>query len=106
MIRQDETALRAQGISLILLQEVLAEAHAGRRVVWNRLEVDALRESGSNDSQIDERLHAATNEAKDYAYGAAEEIRNSQEVRASQRNQDEQPDQLPLDYARTQNNNG
>ncbi len=84
LIRQDETGLRAQGISLILLQEILAEASAGRKVAWNRLEVPSLRESGMTPSEIEERLNAETNEAKDCAYGVAEEIRSRQEREGNQ----------------------
>lgn len=84
LIRQDETGLRAQGITLILLQEILAEASAGRKVAWNRLEVPSLSESGMTPREIEERLNAETNEAKDYAYGLAEEIRSRQEREGNQ----------------------
>jgi hypothetical protein len=79
LIRQDETGLRAQGISLILLQETLAETNAARKIAWNRLEVPSLTETGMTAKEIEERLGAETNEAKDYAYGVAEEIRTRQD---------------------------
>ncbi len=84
LIRQDETGLRAQGISLILLQEILAEASAGRKLAWERLEAPSLSESGMTPSEIEERLNAETNEAKDHAYGVAEEIRSRQEREGNQ----------------------
>jgi hypothetical protein len=96
MIRQGETSLRAHGISLILVQEVLAEASAGRKVAWNRLEVPALREAGVNSPEIEERFHTETNEAKDYAYGVAEEIRNQQDAQTNQRNR-RNADELPFE---------
>ena len=83
LIRQGEPGLRAQGISLILLQEILAEASAGRKVAWNGLAVPSLSESGMTPKEIDEQLAAETSEAKDYAYGVAEEIRNRQEEEAN-----------------------
>jgi hypothetical protein len=84
LIRQDDTGLRAQGISLILLQEILAEASAGRKIAWNRLEVPSLVETGMTPKEIEERLVGETNESKDHAYGVAEEIRNRQEGQATQ----------------------
>ena len=75
LIRQGETGLRAGGISLVLLQEVLGVTTRGTKIAWNRLEVPALSEGGMTAKEIEERLGAETNEAKDYAYGVAEEIR-------------------------------
>jgi hypothetical protein len=83
LIRQGETGLRAEGISLILLQEILAETSVGKKIVWNRLEVPSLNEAGLASSEIDERLSAETNEAKDQAYGIAEEIRSRQDQQTS-----------------------
>ena len=78
LIRQNETGLRAHGISLVLLQETLAEATGSRQIVWNRLEVPPLVEAGLSVREIDERLAADIREAKDHAYGLAEEIRQRQ----------------------------
>lgn len=97
MIRQGETSLRAQGISLILVQEVLAEASAGRKIAWNRLEAPALRDAGVNSSEIEERFHSEASEAKDYAYGVAEEIRSQQERQTHQKTGRNAPDELPFE---------
>jgi len=78
LIRQNETGLRAHGISLVLLQETLAEATGSRRIVWNRLEVPPLMQAGLPTHEIDERLATEINKAKDHAYGLAEEIRQRQ----------------------------
>jgi hypothetical protein len=78
LIRQNETGLRAHGISLVLLQETLAEANGSRKILWNRLEVPPLMEAGLRLPEIDERLAAEISEAKDHAYGLAEEIRQRQ----------------------------
>jgi hypothetical protein len=84
LIRQSDTGLRAHGISLVLLQETLAEAAGSRRIVWNRLEVPPLMERGLSLRQIDERLAADINDAKDHAYGLAEEIRQRQSKKVNE----------------------
>jgi hypothetical protein len=78
LIRQNETGLRAHGISLVLLQETLAEATGSRQIVWNRLEVPPLVEAGLSGREIDERLAADISETKDHAYALAEDIRQRQ----------------------------
>ena len=37
LLHQSKTCLRVDGVNLGLLQETLAEAHAGRKCVWERL---------------------------------------------------------------------
>src|ERR1051326_1456195 len=85
LIHQNDTALRAHSISLVLLQETLAEAAGSRKIVWNRLEVPPLMERGLSLPQIDERLAADISDAKDHAYGLAHEItqRQSRKVNES-----------------------
>jgi hypothetical protein len=84
LIRQGETGLRAVDLSLILQQETFAVASAGKKIAWNRLEVPALSQGGMTVREIEERLGSETNEAKDQAYGVAEEIRKRQERQTSQ----------------------
>jgi hypothetical protein len=79
LIRQSDTSLRAGGISLVLLQEVLGVTTRGTNIAWNRLEVPAQSEGGLTAKEIEERLGAETNEAKDFAYGVADEIRKQQD---------------------------
>jgi hypothetical protein len=81
LIGQEQKSLRAQGISLVLLQEILAEAHAGRKISWDTLVVPALREKRMDVKEIERRLDEQTEQAKDYAYGVAEEIKKKQEPR-------------------------
>lgn len=83
LIRQGETGLRAVDLSLILQQEIFAVASAGKKIVWNRLEVPALSEGGMTAKEIEERLGAEDDEAKDYAYGVADEIRQQQDRKIS-----------------------
>lgn len=85
LIRQGETSIRTQGISLILLQEVLAESVSGRRIAWSRLEAQALADAGIEQAEIGARLDFHIGEAKDYAYGLAEEIRRQQDVQSDHR---------------------
>ena len=99
LIRQGDTGIRAQGISLILLQEVLAEANTTRNITWHRLEVAALKEEGMSTPEIDQRLTSLTGESKDHAYGVADEIRKSQEVKPPQKAPIHAPDQLPFEYS-------
>ena len=82
LIRQGETSIRTQGISLILLQEVLAESVSGRRIAWSRLEAQALADAGIAQAEIEARLDFHIGEAKDYAYSLAEEIRRQQDVQS------------------------
>ena len=79
LIRQSETTLRAQDITLMLAQEHLAETMSGRKIVWNRLEVPSLLEAGILPDEISERLAVELAEAKNSAYGIAEEISQREE---------------------------
>jgi hypothetical protein len=96
LIRQGETGLRAVDISLILQQEIFAVASADKKIAWNRLEAPALNEGGMTAEEIEERLRAETNEAKDYAYGVAEEIRKRQEREGNQSRRLQLGGQLPV----------
>ena len=97
LIRQGETGLRAEGISLILLQEVLAVTTTGRKIVWDRLEVPSLSQTGMTPREIEERLGAETNEAKNYAYGVAEEIRKQQDRQTSSNGRGYMAPELPFE---------
>jgi hypothetical protein len=88
LIRQSETTLRAQDITLMLTQENLAETMAGRKIVWNRLELPSLLQAGILPEEINERLVVELAECKNSAYGVAEEI--------SQRSDERPTDNSPL----------
>jgi hypothetical protein len=79
LVRQGETSLRIQDLSLALTQDALAEAHAGRKASWD-LVVTSLGDKGITTSQIAKRFDDETKEAKNYAYGVAEEIKKTQAV--------------------------
>src|SRR6266496_1544378 len=75
MIRQGDTSLRTQDISLALLQDTLAEARAGRCVAWESMTFRMMDE-GLSSKDIAERFEKETTEAKRFAYGVAKEIKD------------------------------
>jgi hypothetical protein len=76
LIEQGETAVRAQSVSLELLQETAAEARAGRAGLWEVMAVPTLRQAGKDDTQIAGTFDRHTNDGKHFAYSLAEQIRN------------------------------
>jgi hypothetical protein len=74
LVRQGETTLRIQDVSLALIQDTLAEAHAGRKVSWS-LAVPGLRDDGISSEEITKRFDEETVDARNYAYGIADEAR-------------------------------
>ena len=77
LIRQGETSLRIQDLSLALTQDALAEAHAGRKASWISV-VSNLTAEGLTASEIVKRFDDMTRDARNYAYGVADEIKKSQ----------------------------
>ena len=79
LVRQEHTSLRIQDVCLALLQEILAEAHSTHRISWEFGAVPHLREEGISVNEMAQRFRLWTDQAKDYAYGIAEQIKESQE---------------------------
>src|SRR5215831_19482082 len=77
LIEQGQMDLRIESLSLELLQETLAEAHAGRIDCWKNLAAPALKESGKNAQQIASLFDEQTEEAKCFAYVLADEIKRN-----------------------------
>jgi hypothetical protein len=75
MLGESSTTLQVEYVNLGLIQDTLAETRANRMTVWEKLVVPALREQGKSDQEIAELFEQDTAEAKDFAYGLAEEIR-------------------------------
>jgi hypothetical protein len=75
MLGESTTSLRVGFVNLGLLQDTLAQVRANRMTVWEKLAVPVLKEQGKSDQEIAELLEQYTAEAKDFAYGLAEEIR-------------------------------
>jgi len=87
LIEQGETGVRAQGVSLELLQEIAAEARAGRAGFWEVMAVPTLRQAGKDDTQIAGTFDRHTNDGKHFAYSLAEQIRNELVVEETTGNQ-------------------
>lgn len=79
LVRQENTSLRIQDVCLALLQDVLAEARATHRLSWESL-MPQLREDGVDANELESRFLARLDQAKDYAYGLAERIKESQKT--------------------------
>ena len=62
---------------MVLLQEALAEAHAGRKLSWDTLAVPAPREKGIGVKEIQRQFDEKSKDGSNYAYGRAEEIKRS-----------------------------
>lgn len=79
LVRQGDTSFRIQDVCLALLQDVLAEAHATHRISWEFMAVPRLRDEGMAVNELENRFMQQADQAKDYAYGLAEEIKRSQQ---------------------------
>ena len=79
LVRQEDISLRVLDVCLALLQDVLAEGYATRRLLWESLVMPQLREKGINANELEHRFILQTDQAKNDAYGLAERIKESQE---------------------------
>ena len=80
LLGQGDVSFRIQDVCLGLLQDVLAEAHATRRLSWEQFVMPQLRDKGVDASQLEHQFTLQADRAREYAYGVAERIRDSQEV--------------------------
>jgi hypothetical protein len=78
LVRQGDTSFRIQDVSLVLLQNALAEAHATHRISWEFVAVPRLRDEGLGVNELERRFKEQRDQSKDYAYGIAEQIKESQ----------------------------
>ena len=78
LVRQGDTSLRIQDVSLALLQDVLAEAHATRRLSWESQVSPRLRAEGVDGNELEQRFMQQAEQGKEYAYSLAERIKQSQ----------------------------
>ncbi len=79
VVRHADVSFRILDVCLALLQDVLAEAHATRRLSWDQFVMPQLREKGVDGSELDRQFMLQMDGARDYAYAVAERIRQSQE---------------------------
>ena len=80
VVGQGDTSFRILDVCLALLQDVLAEAHATRRLSWEGSVMPQLREKGVDGSELEHQFMLQVDRARDYAYGVAERIKDSQET--------------------------
>ena len=80
LVCQGEISLRIEDVCLALLQDVLAEAYATRRLLCESLVLPQLRDAGIDSNELERRFVLQDNQAKNYAYGEAERIKESQET--------------------------
>ena len=80
IVRQENISFRIEDVCLALLQDVLAQAYATRRLLWESLVLPKLRAEGIDVNELKRRFVVQQDQAKDYAYGEAERIKQSQET--------------------------
>ncbi|HKO61360.1 MAG TPA: hypothetical protein VJV03_09385 [Pyrinomonadaceae bacterium] len=75
MIGQGERIFQMQSVSLELHQEAIVEARSGKMNVWEFLVAPGLSVKGKSTDEIAQLFDGQNEDAKDYAYGLAEEIK-------------------------------
>lgn len=80
LVQQGDISFRILDLCLALLQDVLAEAYATRRLLWESVVLPQLRDAGSDVNELQCQFVRQEDRAKDYAYGVAERIMQSQET--------------------------
>jgi len=78
LAQQGDTAYRMQDVSLALLQDALAEARAGRKLVWKQM-APALKEQGLTTKDLAKKFDEETDAAEEFAYGKAQDYKKQQE---------------------------
>jgi hypothetical protein len=78
LVQQGHTSYRMHDVSLALLQDTLAESRAGRNLIWQQMR-PALKEQGLKAKDVAKRFDDDTDEAREFAYGAAREAKKEQE---------------------------
>ena len=79
LVRHADTSFRIHDVCLALLQDILAEAYATRRLLWESVVRPQLRAAGIDVNELERRFVQQMEPAKDYAHGLALRIKQSQE---------------------------
>ena len=79
LVRQGDVSIRIEDVCLALLQAILAEAYVTRRLVWESLVLPQLRDAGIDVNELERRFVLQEDQANDYAYRLAVQIKESQE---------------------------
>jgi hypothetical protein len=77
LIGQGERTFQMQSVSLELQQEAIVEARSGKMNIWEFLVAPGLRDKGKSTGEIARLFGVQNEDAKDYAYGLAEEIKKA-----------------------------
>jgi hypothetical protein len=80
LVRQEDVSLRIEDVCLALLQDILAEAYATRRLLWESLILPQQRAAGINVNELERQFVLQQARARDYAYGEAERIKQTQDT--------------------------
>jgi len=80
LVREADISFRIEDVCLALLQAVLAEAYATRRLLWESMVLPQLRAEGNDVNELESRFALAEARAKAYAYSEAARIRQSQQT--------------------------
>lgn len=93
LIGQGETTFRIQSVSLELLQEALAEAHAGKVSLWEFFLSSLLKDKGRSVEEIARLVEAQNSQSKSFAYGLAEEIKKELDAPSLDSNEQSEEDE-------------
>src|ERR1043165_6018350 len=80
LVCQGDVSFRVEDVCLALLQDILAEAYATRRLLWDSVVRPQLRAAGIDAKELERQFALAEARARDHAYGQAERIKQSQET--------------------------
>ncbi|HET6978882.1 MAG TPA: hypothetical protein VFI24_21300 [Pyrinomonadaceae bacterium] len=79
LVRQGDVSFRIDDVCLALLQDVLAEAYATRRLLWESFVVPQLRDAGIGVNELERRFVRQLDSGKVFAYGLAARVKESQD---------------------------
>jgi len=80
LVREGDVSFRIHDVCLALLQDILAEAYATRRLLWESVVRPQLRDAGIDAKELERQFALAEARARDHAYGEAERIKQSQDT--------------------------
>jgi len=79
LVGHADVSFRIDDVCLVLLQDILAEVYATRRLLWESVVLPQLRDAGIDVNELERRFALQEAQAKNYAYGLAAQIKESQE---------------------------
>jgi hypothetical protein len=109
MIGQGERTFQMQSVSLELQQEAIVEARSGKMNVWEFLVAPGLSGKGKSTGEIAQLFDGQNEDAKDYAYGLAEEIKkeiDSDDSDSTSNTEDDRQGRFVYDPSDTSGNGG